>query len=84
MLSREEIFEGLKEVLVMIDPSKKEVVDTLTEESRLVEDIGLASVSLLYLVIAIEEKFNVEFGDLGVEDFKTVKQTINYIQEVQK
>ena len=84
MLSREEIFEGLKEVLVMIDPSKKEVVDKLTEDSRLVEDIGLASVSLLYLVIAIEEKFNVEFGDLGVEDFKTVKQTINYIQEVQK
>ena len=84
MLSREEIFEGLKEVLVMIDPSKKEVVDKLTEEFRLVEDIGLASVSLLYLVIAIEEKFNVEFGDLGVEDFKTVKQTINYIQEVQK
>ena len=84
MLSREEIFAGLKEVLVMIDPSKKDIVDKLTEESRLVEDIGLASVSLLYLVIAIEEKFNIEFGDLGVEDFKTVEQTINYIQEVQK
>lgn len=84
MLTREEIFTGLKEILVMIDPSKKEVVDSLSEESRLVEDIGLASVSLLYLVIAIEEKFYIEFGDLGVEDFKTVKQTIDYILEVQK
>ena len=84
MLTREEIFKGLKEVLLMIDPSKEEVVNNITEDSRLVEDIGLASVSLLYLVIAIEEKFNIEFGDLGVEDFKTVRQTIDYILDVQK
>ena len=84
MLTREEIFNGLKEVLLMIDPSKEEVVNNITEDSRLVEDIGLASVSLLYLVIAVEEKFNIEFGDLGVEDFKTVKQTIDYILDVQK
>ena len=84
MLSRDEIFNGLKEVLLMIDPSKKEIVDKITEDSRLVEDIGLASVSLLYLVIEVEEKFNIEFGDLGVDDFKTVKQTIDYIQEAQK
>ena len=84
MLSRDEIFNGLKEILLMIDPSKKEIVDKITEDSRLVEDIGLASVSLLYLVIAIEEKFNFEFGDLGVEDFKTVKQTIDYILDCQK
>lgn len=84
MLTREEIFNGLKEVLLMIDPSKEEVVNNITEDSRLVEDIGLASVSLLYLVIAVEEKFNIEFGDLGVEDFKTVRQTIDYILDVQK
>ena len=84
MLTREEVFNGLKEVLLMIDPSKEEVVNNITEDSRLVEDIGLASVSLLYLVIAVEEKFNIEFGDLGVEDFKTVRQTIDYILDVQK
>ena len=84
MLNREEVFSGLKEILLMIDPSKEEVVNQISEESRLVEDIGLASVSLLYLVIAIEEKFNIEFGDLGVDDFKTVKQTIDYILEAQK
>ena len=79
MLTREEVFNGLKEILLMIDPSKKSIVDNLNEESRLIEDIGLASVSMLYLVIAIEEKFNIEFGDLGVNDFKTVKQTIDYV-----
>ena len=83
MLSREEIFEGLKDILVTMDPTKKDLVKTLTEESRLIEDVGLASVSMLYLVVAIEEQFGVEFGDLGVEDFKTIGQTIDYIQELQ-
>ena len=81
---RSEIFNKLCDLLVMMDASKKEIIPNLKEESRLVEDVGLASVSLLYLVIAIEEKFNIEFGDLGVEDFKTVKQTIDYILEAQK
>ena len=83
MLSREEIFEGLRDILVTMDPTKKDLVKTLTEESRLIEDVGLASVSMLYLVVAIEEQFGVEFGDLGVEDFKTIGQTIDYIQELQ-
>lgn len=84
MLTRSEVLDGLKEILLMIDPNKKDIVDSINEDSRLVEDIGLASVSLLYLVIAIEEKFEIEFGDKGVEDFKTVKQTIDFILEAQK
>ena len=84
MLTRSEVLDGLKEILLMIAPNKKDIVDSINEDSRLVEDIGLASVSLLYLVIAIEEKFEIEFGDKGVEDFKTVKQTIDFILEAQK
>lgn len=84
MLSRQEIFESLKEILVIMDPTKRELVNTLSEDSRLIEDVGLASVSMLYLVVAIEEEFEIEFGDLGVEDFKTVGQTIDLIQELLK
>lgn len=84
MLTREEIFNGLKKILLVMDPTKKELVDSLSEDSRLIEDVGLASVSMLYLVVAIEEEFNIEFGDLGVEDFKTIKQTIDYIEELSK
>ena len=80
MLTREEIFNGLKKILLVMDPTKKELVDSLNEDSRLIEDVGLASVSMLYLVVAIEEEFNIEFGDLGVEDFKTIKQTIYFIE----
>lgn len=84
MLTRKEIFDGLKEILLTMDPAKGETVNSLTEDSRLIEDVGLSSVSMLYLVIAVEEKFGIEFGDLGVDDFKTVKDTINYIEELLK
>ena len=80
MLSREEIFEGLKRILLIIDPNKKEQLSKVNEDTRLQEELGLTSVSLLYLVVAIEEEFNIEFDDIGIEDFKTVGQTIDYIK----
>ena len=81
MLTRQEIFEGLKEILLIMDPTKKELVNSLSEDCRLIEDVGLSSVSMLYLVIAIEEKFEIEFGDLSIDDFKTVKDAIDYIEK---
>ena len=80
MLSREEILQGLKRILLIMDPNKKDAINNAYENTRLQEDLGLASVSLLYLVVAIEEEFGIEFDELGVEDFKTVGQTIDYIE----
>lgn len=56
-------------------------VTTLTEESRLVEDVGLSSVGVLYIVIAIEEFFDIRFDNVGFADFKTIADVINYIEE---
>lgn len=78
---RSEIFNKLCDLLVMMDASKKEIIPNLKEESRLVEDVGLASVSLLYLMIAIEESFGIEFDNLGVSDLPTIKDVIDYIEK---
>lgn len=78
---RSEIFSKLCDLLVMMDASKKEIIPNLKEESRLVEDVGLASVSLLYLMIAIEESFGIEFDNLGVNDLPTIKDVIDYIEK---
>lgn len=78
---RSEIFNKLCDLLVMMDASKKAIIPNLKEESRLVEDVGLASVSLLYLMIAIEESFGIEFDNLGVSDLPTIKDVIDYIEK---
>ena len=49
-------------------------------QRKMIEDLGLNSVNVLYLVIAIEEVFNIRFDDdTGVDTFKTVGDAADYI-----
>ena len=56
-------------------------VATLDESSNLVTDLGLNSVGVLYVVIAIEEFFGIEFENVGFGDFKTIGDVIDYIEK---
>ncbi len=78
-MSRIEILDKLKEVFSMITGTSKEEVQ-IGEESRLIEDIGLNSVGILYLVVGIEEMFGVRFQNVGIADFKTISSVVDYIE----
>lgn len=69
----------LKEILVAMDPKNADRLDSVTESSKLVTDLGLSSVGMLYMVIAIEESFGIEFDN--DKPFETVGQVIDYIGE---
>ena len=56
----------------------------LDENANLVTDLGLSSVGILYVVIAIEEFFGVEFENVGFGDFKTIGNVIDYIEQNQQ
>jgi acyl carrier protein len=43
--------------------------------------LGLNSVGILYVVIAIEEFFNIRFGDVSFGDFQNVGDVLDYIEE---
>ncbi len=79
-MTRNEIIEKLKEVMVMAT-GDEHVLDGCTEQSTLTTDLGLNSVGILYIVIAIEEFFDIQFDDVGFGDFKTVGDVINYIEQ---
>ena len=80
-MNRTEIAEKLKEIIIFSLPTKKEIIENCTEESNLRTDIGLNSVGMLYIVIAIEEIFKVSFGDSSFDSFRTVKDVIDYIKK---
>ena len=80
-MNRTEIAEKLKEIIIFSLPTKKEIIENCTEESNLRTDIGLNSVGMLYIVIAIEEIFKVSFGDSSFDSFRTVKDVIDYIEK---
>ena len=80
-MKRTEIVEKLKEIIIFSLPTKKEIIENCTEDSNLRTDIGLNSVGMLYVVIAIEEIFKVSFGDSSFDSFRTVKDVIDYIEK---
>ena len=80
MLSKEEIIVKLKDILLVADGGNADKIKAADENTRLSEDLGLNSVNVLYLVIAIEEVFNIRFDDdTGVDTFKTVGDVTDYI-----
>ena len=82
-MSRNEIKEKLIDVMRMAMPDANIDENTITEASDLTVDVGLSSVGVLYIVIAIEEFFGVRFDNVGFGDFKTFGDVINFIEEKQ-
>lgn len=82
-MTRIEILEKLKEVL---KNSVDEQIDfdSVNENSRLIEDLGLNSVGIIFVVISIEEAFDVTFSDVGFADFQTVGAVVDYIEKNNK
>ena len=69
---------------------KKIVVDHLgideskvTPDSKFIDDLGADSLDTVELVMAFEEKFEIEIPDDAAETILTVKDAINYIDSKQ-
>ena len=80
-MNRNEIFEKLKEVFKVTVGEDNVDFNKFSENADLTKDLGLNSVGILYLVAGIEEAFDIQFDDVGFNDFKTVATVINYIEE---
>ena len=80
LMTKPEIIEKLKDILLVADGGNAEQINNADENTRLLEDLGLNSVNVLYLVIAIEEVFEIRFDDdTGVDSFSTVGDVADYI-----
>ena len=79
-MTRQEIIEKLKEIaeLTVQDPA---ILANMNEDSDLNTDLGLSSVGILYIAIAIEEMFNIRMDDVSFGDFKTVRDVADYIEK---
>jgi acyl carrier protein len=71
MADREEVFGALKEVLV-----ERLKVDegSVTEDANLFEDLGLDSIDLTTVVMAVEEKYGIEVSDDELENVTTLRE----------
>ena len=74
-MEREKIFEELTEILKVIKPNAD--FAKINEDSQLVRDAGLDSLTILLLSLAIENKFGFKFE--GNPKFTTVGEVIDFI-----
>lgn len=67
-----EIFEGFDKV-----PQDKEIEET----ANIQKDLGLDSLDLVDIIMAIEEEFSIEIPEKDIPGLKTVGDTIAYIEK---
>lgn len=79
--AREEILEKLKDIIISADPGASERTKNVSEDTNIMQDLGFSSIGMLYIAIAIEEVFGIRFDNVGVSDFVTVRNIVDYIEE---
>jgi len=77
-MDRKEIFDGLCEVLRTIKSNIKP--EEISENSKLLTDLGVDSLSMLLMSLAVEQKFNFQFP-AQMKPFTTVGEVVDYIEK---
>ena len=57
--------------------------DKVLESASFVDDLGADSLDTVELVMAFEEEFNIEIPDEAAEKIQTIKDAIDYIDNLQ-
>ncbi|AXX90728.1 acyl carrier protein [Arcobacter suis] len=75
--------------MALLDDVKEVVIEQLDcdpaevkEDSRFIEDLGADSLDVVELVMALEEKFDIEIPDEDAEKILTVADAIKYIENI--
>jgi acyl carrier protein len=79
--SEKEILEGLAEIIddiVGIDKSE------VAPEKNFIDDLDIDSLSMVEIAVAAQDKFGVEIPDDELRNLKTVKDVINFVQNLQQ
>lgn len=77
-MNRKDILKELK--VILQNTLNKKDIDDVKESADLFTDLGLDSISILRMVISIEELLKVDFDDTSLRNFKTVKDVVDYIE----
>ena len=56
-------------------------VNSIKPESKFTEDLGADSLDVVEMIMALEEKFEIEIPDSDAEKIQTVQDVVNYIEK---
>ena len=70
------LFEEIQEIICEQLKAKPEEIKS---ETSFIEDLGADSLDSIELVMALEEKYNIEIPDEDAEGMETVSDVVKYI-----
>ena len=82
-MSKLEIIETLKKIFCTVIDENKDF-SNVTEDTNIIKDLGVNSVGLIYLLMAIEETYDIDMSDVTFSTFEKIGDVIIYIQEATK
>lgn len=71
------LFDNVRDVIVETVGCEAAAV---TPEARLNEDLGADSLAAMELIMALEEKLDIEIDDAELDQFKTVNDLVSYLE----
>ncbi len=71
------LFDDVRDVIVETVGCEAAAV---TPEARLNEDLGADSLAAMELIMALEEKLDIEIDDAELDEFKTVNDLVSYLE----
>ena len=75
------VFDDVRDVVV---EQLSVAPDAVKLESKIIEDLGADSLDVVELVMALEEKFEVEIPDSDAEKLTTINDVVTYIENLNK
>ena len=82
-MERQEIIDGLIEVLKTVRMIEPERLVGVTEETDFLADMNVPSSQMIAIVAKVEQNFDIEFEDDDIDDLgSTVKDVVDLILKV--
>ena len=75
------IFDEVRDVVV---EQLSVAPDAVKLEPKIIEDLGADSLDVVELVMALEEKFEVEIPDSEAEKLKTIQDVVTFVEGLKK
>ena len=72
------IFDAIKEII--IDQLKVDAAD-VNMDTHLMKDLEADSIDAVEIIMAIEEKYNIEIPDEEAEKFQRVSDLVKFVEE---
>ena len=72
------VFEKIRDILC---EQLEQNADAVTMESLVMEDLGADSLDVVDIVMSIEDEFEIEVPDEVIENVKTVRDIVKFVEE---